>query len=261
MNADDSNVNDLNIHHNTECFSLSSVTFIEDRFFVFSAFHHSPYPRMIWIPTTILILFRRLQWRIAVLLVQGKRWVSPFYHPSIHQTSTLEKTKSSVLSTSFQQSKSSLTVKRRFENTNSRPIMTEEVWKNWMKRSSRSKKNFIARKQKKLQRRDEQLLREQLLRQNWDLREAHQTSLKEMEDLKKFQSSTFEVIARRRLVEDRDTILGFTGEIQELQNEINCLSDSRDFQDAESVRSGLSHVPSQPASFPPFLDPGRMLWV
>ena len=44
-------------------------------------------------------------------------------------------------------SKSSLTVKRRFENTNSRLIMTEEVYKNRMKRSSRRKKNFIVLKQ------------------------------------------------------------------------------------------------------------------
>ena len=33
-------------------------------------------------------------------------------------------------------------------------------------------------------------------------------------------------------------------------NEVNCMNDSRDFQDAESVRSGHSHVASQPASFP-----------
>ena len=39
--------------------------------------------------------------------------------------------------------------------------------------------------------------------------------------------------------------------MQELQIEINCMSDSRDFQDAESVRSGHSHVASQPVSFPP----------
>ena len=30
-----------------------------------------------------------------------------------------------------------------------------------------------------------------------------------------------------------------------------CMNDSRDFQDAESVRSGHSHVTSQPVSFPP----------
>ena len=52
-------------------------------------------------------------------------------------------------------------------------------------------------------RRDQQLLHEQVLMQNWDLREAQEKSLKEMEELKKFQSSTFET---RRLVEDQDTI-------------------------------------------------------
>ena len=35
--------------------------------------------------------------------------------------------------------------------------------------------------------------------------------------------------------------------------------DSRDFKDAESVRSGLSHVTSQPALLTPFRDPGGML--
>ena len=50
-----------------------------------------------------------------------------------------------------------------------------------------------------------------------------------MEELKKFQSSTFDTIARRRLVEDQATILELTGKIQELQNEINCMKDSTDF--------------------------------
>ena len=67
-----------------------------------------------------------------------------------------------------------------------------------------------------------------------------------MEQLKKFHSSNFDTIARRRLLEDQDTILELTGKIQEMQNEINCMNDSRDFQDAESVRSGHSHVTSQP---------------
>ena len=81
-------------------------------------------------------------------------------------------------------------------------------------------------------------------------------SLKGMEELKKFQSSTFDTIARRRLVEDQDSILELTGKIQELQNETNCMSDSKEFQDAESVRSGHSHVTSQPVSFPPHPIPG-----
>ena len=67
-----------------------------------------------------------------------------------------------------------------------------------------------------------------------------------MEELKRFQGSTFDTIARRKLVEDRDTILELTGKIKELQNEIICMNDSRDFQDAESVRSGQYHVAPDP---------------
>ena len=100
-----------------------------------------------------------------------------------------------------------------------------------------------------LQRRDQQLLHGQLWQQNLELREAHQKSLSEMEELKKFQSSTFDTIATRRLVEDQDTIWALTGRIQELQNEVNCMNDSKDFQDAESVRNGHSHVASEPVSF------------
>ena len=69
-------------------------------------------------------------------------------------------------------------------------------------------------------RRDHQLLHEQLLEQNRDLREAHEKSPNEMEELKRFQGSTFDTISRRKLIEDRDTILELTGKIQELQNEI-----------------------------------------
>ena len=77
----------------------------------------------------------------------------------------------------------------------------------------------------KVHRRDQQLLHEQLLKQNWDLREVHEKSFKEMDELKKFQSSTFDTITRRRLVEDQDTFLELIGKIQELQNEINCMND------------------------------------
>ena len=107
-----------------------------------------------------------------------------------------------------------------------------------------SQKEEICRAHQEDERRrqDHQLLYEQFLKQNWDLREAHEKSLYEMEELKLFQGSTFDTIARRKLVEDRDTILELTGKIQELQNEINCMNDSKNFQDAESVRSGNSHV-------------------
>ena len=42
-------------------------------------------------------------------------------------------------------------------------------------------------------------------------------SLNEMEEVKKFQSSTFDKIARRRVVEDQDTFLELAGKIRELQ--------------------------------------------
>ena len=45
-----------------------------------------------------------------------------------------------------------------------------------------------------------------------------------MEELKQFQGSTFDAISRRKLVEDRDSILELTGKIQELQNEVNCMT-------------------------------------
>ena len=106
--------------------------------------------------------------------------------------------------------------------------------------------DFQAARAEEVQQRDQQLLQRQLLQQNLESREAHQRSLTEMEELRKFQSSTFDTIARRKLVEDQNTILELSGRIQELQNEINCMNDSKEFQDAESIRSGNSHVASRP---------------
>ena len=96
-----------------------------------------------------------------------------------------------------------------------------------------------------VQQRDQEPLQGQLLQQNLELREARQRSLTEMEEFKMLQSSTFDTIARRKLVEDQNTNL----ELQELQNEIKCMNDSKEFQDAESIRSGNSHVTSRPVSF------------
>ena len=78
------------------------------------------------------------------------------------------------------------------------------------------------------------------------------------ENWSEFEGSTFDTISRRRLIEG-DTILELTGKIQELQHEVNSMNDSRDFQDAESVRSGQSHVTSQLAFSSPRPDPGGML--
>ena len=80
---------------------------------------------------------------------------------------------------------------------------------------------------------ERRLLQGELWRQKLEFREAHQRSLTEMKELRKFQSSTFDTIARRKLIEDQNTILELSGRVQELQNEVNCMNDSKDFQDAE----------------------------
>ena len=106
---------------------------------------------------------------------------------------------------------------------------------------------------------ERRLLQGQSWRQQKDFREVHQQSLTEMEELRKFQSSTFDTLARRKLIEDQNTIMELSGRLQELQNEVNCMNDSKDFQDAESVRSGNSHVTNQPMLFPPHPFPEGML--
>ena len=54
---------------------------------------------------------------------------------------------------------------------------------------------------------ERRILREELWPQQLEFREVHQKSLTETEDLRKFQSSTFDAIARRKLIEDQNTLL------------------------------------------------------
>ena len=106
---------------------------------------------------------------------------------------------------------------------------------------------------------ERRILREELWRQQMEFREVHQQSLAKMEELWKFQSSTFDTLTRQKFIEDQNTIMELSGRVQELQNGVNCMNDSKDFQDAESVRSGNSHVTSRPVSFPPHPIPEGML--
>ena len=80
-----------------------------------------------------------------------------------------------------------------------------------------------------------------------------------MEQSRKFQSSAFDTMARRKFIEGQNTMLELSGRVQELQNEVNCMNDFKDFQDAESIRSGNSHVTSRPVSFSPHPIPEGML--
>ena len=63
------------------------------------------------------------------------------------------------------------------------------------------RRNFRVHQGDERLQRDQQLLHELLFEQNWDFREAHEKSFNEMEELKRFQGSTFDAFARRKLVE------------------------------------------------------------
>ena len=106
---------------------------------------------------------------------------------------------------------------------------------------------------------DRRILQEELLRQQQDFREVHQQDLMKQKELQKFQNSTFDEFAQKKFIEDQKIIMELSGRLQELQNEVNCMNDSRDFRDAESIRSGNSHVTSQPGTFPKHPSIERML--
>ena len=92
---------------------------------------------------------------------------------------------------------------------------------------SQKKQIYRAHQGDERRRRDQEILHEQVLKQNWDLREAHEKSLSEMEEMKRFQGSTLDNCDEKI---GRDTVLELTGKVQESQSEIICMNDSRDFK-------------------------------
>ena len=97
---------------------------------------------------------------------------------------------------------------------------------------------------------ERKILQGELFRQQQNFCEVHQQDLIKMKELKKFQNSTFDEFTRQKFIEDQKTFMELSGRLQELQNEVNCMNDSKDFYDAESMRSGNSHVTSPPGLFP-----------
>ena len=80
-------------------------------------------------------------------------------------------------------SKFSANVRRKLRNTNSRLIMTEEVYENYLKLLNLNDEKLITlARAEEVQQRDQQLLHERLLQQNSELREAHFKSLKEVSE-------------------------------------------------------------------------------
>ena len=157
-------------------------------------------------------------------------------------------------------SRLSLIIEQRFRNTSSRPIMTEEVSKSWVKLSSLNDENFIVLI-KEANNIDE--INNFFVNIYWNkigifVKLMRKVSMrwKNWSDFKVLHSIQFQ---EEDWSEIEDTILELTARIQELQNGVNFLNDSGDVQDAESVRSGQSHVTSQSVFFPPHPDPGGML--
>ena len=97
---------------------------------------------------------------------------------------------------------------------------------------------------------DRKILQEKLLRPQQDFREVHQQDLMQMKELQKFQNSAFDEFTQKKFIEDQKTIMELSGRLQELQNEVNFMNDSKDFMDAESICSGNPHVTSPPGLFP-----------
>ena len=82
------------------------------------------------------------------------------------------------------ESRFSLTVTQRFENTN---FQSDHDRRSIQKLNemieSQKEEIYRAHQGDEELRRNQQLLHEQLLKQNWDLREAHEKNLNEMEEL------------------------------------------------------------------------------
>ena len=151
----------------------------------------------------------------------------------VHELSSCQKRKSSrdlenkQIRILFERQKEQIFSGIRTEITSFKPILTEKVSRNGIIESQRREIDHTIAG-------DEQLRRDQLLFHE----NNHQNKI--------------------GIIECQDTVAELTARIQELQNEVDCLNDSRDFEDVEA-RSGLSHVPSQPALLPPFRDPDGML--
>ena len=78
--------------------------------------------------------------------------------------------------------------------------------------------------------REHSLLHEELAVRERALRETRIGGIHEIEELKRLQESRVDEIARRKLIENQDTINELTARIQELQNDVSGRNDSRDGQ-------------------------------
>ena len=100
-------------------------------------------------------------------------------------------------------------------------------------------------------RREQVRLHEESAQRERALREIHVRNVHEVEELKRLQEMRIDECSKQELRESQTTKIELTSQIQELQDRVSFMNDSREFQAVESSWSGgLSHVPSQPAVVP-----------
>ena len=173
--------------------------------------------------------------RPSVMLEQGDLFSDHWFQTSEKIRVATQRMNKSRFFWSDRKSRFSPIVEQRFK-TSSRPIMTEEVFKSWMKLSSLKEEKFIVLIKET---NDAGEINNFFMNSYWSkfgifVKLMRKVSMrwKNWTDFKGLHSIQF------RGEDWSDTILELTSKIQELQNEIICMNDSRDFQDAESVRSG-----------------------
>ena len=100
-------------------------------------------------------------------------------------------------------------------------------------------------------RREQVRLQEELVMKQKALRDTQIRSIHEMWEMKRAEELRVDEFSVQKLRESHDTIQRLTSQIQELQERMNCMNDSGEFQDVELNYVGnLSHVPSQLAVIP-----------
>ena len=82
------------------------------------------------------------------------------------------------------------------------------------------------------------------------LRDTQVGSTHEKTEMKRAHELRVDEFSVQKLRENRETIHKLTSQLQEMQEQMNSMHDSGEFQEVESNHSGrLSHVPSQPEGF------------
>ena len=82
-------------------------------------------------------------------------------------------------------------------------------------------------------RKEQARLHEELAQRERALRETQISSIHEVEELKSAQEMRVDEFSAHNLRESHVTTLELTSQVQELQESVNCLNDSREFQDME----------------------------